>query len=189
MYCSNCGNKIEETTQFCQNCGNKIHATTTDADKQAATSDRKIPEALFYSENWQQTRIFVRSTLPCFDILITKDFLYLISLPAHSFSDGLIMFSVLGEIIRGPLNRKVRNKFRSNWLDSNHKLISQDYEKSTLLKVPIDKLKDTLLFKKSFRQKLAIFTYDGEKITLQGSKSEYERFSKYVESNLDVFNK
>jgi len=70
------------------------------------------------------------------------------------------------------------------WLDSNQQLISSEYEKMALLKIPKENLKSSLLLKKSFRQKLAIFTYGDKKIILQGNKTEYERFKTYVESNI-----
>ena len=33
MYCSKCGNKIEEGTQFCNKCGNKIEINTEIEEK------------------------------------------------------------------------------------------------------------------------------------------------------------
>jgi len=135
---------------------------------------------LFYSQDWERTRVFTLSILPHFDILITNKFLYLIAFStnvAHSVAGTM---GVLGPMVADSAEKKERNKVRSTWLDSNLKLISREYEKGVLLKIPSEKLKESLLLKKFFRQHLAIFTFDNQKITLQNNTDEYERFAKYV---------
>lgn len=142
-------------------------------------------EVLFYSQNWERTKVFTLSVLPRFDILITKQFLYLIELPKSLAHDiGGVMLGVLGQSIATSAEKKAGNKIRSTWLDSNQQLISQEYEKITLLKIPEENLKNSILLKKSFRQKLAIFSYKNKKVYLQGNKLEYERLKTYLESHI-----
>ena len=138
-------------------------------------------EVLFYSQDWERTKIFTLSILPYFDILITKNFLYLIALPSNLAHNIAGVLAVGGSLITGSVEKKSQNKIRPTWLDSKQQLISREYEKIVFLKIPKENLKNSLLLKKSFRQKLAIFTYN-KKITLQGNKEEYDRFKNYVES-------
>lgn len=144
--------------------------------------DEKI-NAVFYSQDWERTKVFTLSVLPRFDILITQQFLYLIELPKSLAHDlGGVLLGGLGQTIANSAEKKAGNKVRSAWLDSNQQLISNEFEKIALLKIPKESLKDSILLKKSFRQKLAIFTYNDKKITLQGDKNEYEKLKSYLES-------
>ena len=140
-------------------------------------------EVLFYSQDWERTKVFTLSVLPQFDILITNKYLYLIESPKSLAHDiGGVMLGVLGQLIATSAEKKAGNKIRSTWLDSNQQLISLEYEKISLLKIPKEELENSILFKKSFRQKLAIFTYNDKNIYLQNNKTEYERLKTYVES-------
>lgn len=142
-------------------------------------------DTVFYSQNWERTKVFTLSILPRFDILITQQFLYLIELPKNLAHDlGGVLLGVLGQTIANSAEKKAGNKIRSAWLDSNQQLISREYEKIVFLKIPKENLKDSLLLKKSFRQRLAIFTYGNKKVTLQGNKTEYDRFKTYIESHV-----
>ena len=139
-------------------------------------------DAVFYSQDWERTKVFTLSVLPRFDILITQQFLYLIELPKSLAHDiGGVLLGGLGQTIANSAEKKAGNKVRSAWLDSNQQLISSEFEKIALLKIPKENLKASVLLKKSFRQRLAIFTYNDKKITLQSNKSEYERFKNYLE--------
>lgn len=140
---------------------------------------------VFYSQDWERTKVFTLSVLPRFDILVTQQFLYLLELPKSLAHDlGGVLLGGLGQTIANSAEKKAVSKVRSAWLDSNQQLISSEYEKIALLKIPKENLKDSILLKKSFRQRLAIFTYGNEKITLQGNKTEYERFKTYIESHV-----
>ncbi len=142
-------------------------------------------EVLFYSQDWERTKIFTLSILPRFDILITEQFLYLIELPKSLTHDvGGVMLGALGQSIATSAEKKAGNKVRQTWLDSNKQLISHEYEKIAFLKIPKEELKNSILLKKSFRQKLAIFSYNNKKIYLQNSKLEYERLKNYLESHV-----
>jgi len=153
-------------------------------------NNKEIPlvekdKVLFYSQNWERTKVFTLSVLPRFDILITQQFLYLIELPTSLTHDtGGILLGVLGQTIANSAEKKAVDKVRSAWLDSNQQLISNEFEKIVLLKIPKENLKNSIVLKKSFRQKLATFTYNDKKIALQGNKTEYERFKIYLESHV-----
>lgn len=45
MYCTNCGNKIEEQENFCTNCGNKIHNVKNEIVENKENSDTQYTEA------------------------------------------------------------------------------------------------------------------------------------------------
>lgn len=181
MNCKNCGTGLEEDANFCNVCGTKRSADNIANETFVAEKN----EALFYSQNWERTRIMTFSVLPRFDILITQKFLYLIKLPKSLAHDiGGVLLGSLGQTIANSTEKKVGNKVRSAWLDSNQQLISSEYEKIALLKIPKENLKSSLELKKSFRKRLAIFTYGNEKVTLQGNKTEYERFKTYIESHV-----
>ena len=162
MFCSNCGNKIKKGAQFCQNCGNdiradsrkKLHVTSSNL----TISDKKISEDLFYSEDWSRTKVFVIATIPHFDILIDEEYLYLIRFPiSHSGALGsflgFMLFSIIGAVIGAIIgnssDRKKRKKYRSVWVNSNHDLVSGEYEKYIFLKIPISQLGDSLVLKKT----------------------------------------
>lgn len=140
-------------------------------------------EVLFYSQDWERAKVFTLSVLPRFDILITEQFLYLIELPKSLAHDiGGVVLGVLGQSIATSAEKKAGNKVRSTWLDSNQQLISLEYEKISLLKIPKEELKNSISFKKSFRQNLAIFTYKDKKIYLQNNRAECDRLKTYIES-------
>ncbi len=142
---------------------------------------------LFYSQNWERTKVLTFSVLPRFDILITERFLYLIELPSSLIHDvGGVMLGLVGQSIATSAEKKVGNKIRSTWLDSNGQLISDKYKKMTLFKIPKENLKNSLLLKKNFNlQRLAIFTYNDKRITLKGNKEEYDKLKSYIESYLN----
>ena len=113
---------------------------------------------------------------------LLNNFYDLIELPKNLAHDiGGVLLGGLGQTIANSAEKKAGNKVRSAWLDSNQQLISSEFEKIALLKIPKENLKASVLLKKSFRQRLAIFTYNDKKITLQSNKSEYERFKNYLE--------
>ncbi len=176
MKCANCKTEIESDAKFCHICRSKVDSSNTTGKVSVIEKN----EALFYSQNWERTRIMTFSQLPRFDILITEQFLYLIALPTSLAHDVGGIFGIVGSVVASFAEKKAGNKTRSSWLDSNQQLTSREYEKISPLKIPIENLKDSLLFKKSFRQRMAIFTYGDQKITLQGNKNEYERFKTYV---------
>jgi len=178
MNCKNCGKEIEINVNFCGVCGTKKSADNVTSELSMSVKNK----ALFYSQGWERTKIMTFSVLPRFDILITEQFLYLIALPTSLAHDVGGMFGIAGSLIAKSAEKKAGNKLRSAWLDSNQQLTSNEYEKIALLKIPKENWKDSVLLKKSFRQKLAIFTCGDKKITLQGNKQEYEKFKNFIES-------
>ena len=192
-YCSNCGTKIEDRAGFCQNCGTKIEDAGKSVKKKTSDiadheSSDILENVLFYGEDWIRSKYFVISSLPHFDILVTKDNFYLIQLPkTHDGTLGLILglvlFNILGAIagtlVGNSSDKSKRKKCRDTWLNSNHKLISRKYENNVFLKIPKDKLKNFLLFKKN---KFIVITNSEKTITLKKNENEYEQFSKFIES-------
>lgn len=193
MFCSNCGIKIEDGVEFCQNCGAKIKNTNKSVLKKTSNiidseSSDILEDALFYGDDWIRSKYFAIFSLPYFDILVTKDDFYLIQLPkTHGATLGLILgfvfFTFLGAIagvlIGNSSDKSKRKKCRNTWIDSNRKLISKKYENNVFLKIPKDKLKNLLSFKKN---KFIIIANGKENITLKKNKNEYEQFNEFIKS-------
>jgi hypothetical protein len=192
-FCSNCGAKIDEGAQFCQNCGFEIDDLSKKVKSKVSKSFKGEPlttidEALFYSEEWDRAKCLAISSVPHFDILITKENLYLIHLPkthggTFGFFLGFIFFSPLGALIGSAIgnssDRNKRKERRSTWIDSNRNLISQEYENNLFLKIPRGNLKSCLSLEKN---KFIVLAQNDKTITLKKNKKEYERFNKYIES-------
>lgn len=144
-------------------------------------NEKNEKEALFYSKDWEQARKFSLSVLPHFDILITKEFLYLIFFPKNLAHGIAGVFALGGGFAAKKAEDKAHQKLRENWLNSKNELISEKYKEFIFLKIPINKIKESLRLNKVFRQKLAIFDYNNNKITLQGNTFEFQRLKKYDE--------
>lgn len=187
MFCTNCGTKIENEADFCQNCGIKAESL----DKQRKTNITKestLESALFYGEDWMRTKYFAISSLPHFDILVTKDNFYLIKLiKTHGGTIGLILglvlFNILGAIIGTIIgnssDRNKRKNYRAAWVNSDQKIISNEYQNNIFLKIPKDNLRNAISFKKN---KIVIIVNRDETITLKKNKVEYGKFNKFIES-------
>lgn len=192
MFCTNCGTKIEEEAEFCQKYGTKVENSDKTEKGNKRPADKKLStvldDAVFYGEDWIRAKYFAISSLPHFDILVTKDNFYLIRLPkTHGATLGLILglvlFNILGAIvgtiIGNSSDKNKRKKYRLAWVDSDLKLTSREYENNVFLKIQKDKLRNTLSFRKD---KFVVIADDDETITLKKNKNEYERFSKFIES-------
>jgi hypothetical protein len=153
---------------------------------------------LFYSEDWRQ-EVFAFGSLPFFDLMIDEEHLYLIKMPKWEhpgFKEKLILvltflfsgFGLLGAFSVGDIRkRKYYKTYRSLWIDSNHKLISQSYKKDVFIKIPLNELKNNIVFGKN---KVTV-SYEGNKVVLVRKLSslklqksidpEFTRLSQYLE--------
>lgn len=150
----------------------------------------------FYSMDWRQ-EVFAFGSLPFFDVMIDKEYLYIIKMPEAKLNNvkehlisflslftglGLIGFYAVGD------TRKIKfyKTYRMSWVNSDDKLISKDYEKHVFLKVPISDLKDKITFGKN----KFYLTYNGKKVTLirktvslklqKGADTEFARLSQFL---------
>ena len=71
---------------------------------------------------------------------------------------GLLAVFAIGDIRKS----KYYKTYRLSWINSDNKLISQDYEKHIFLKIPLNDLEDKITFGKN---KIYI-SYNGKKIVL-----------------------
>lgn len=149
----------------------------------------KLPnEALFYNEDWRRSKFFATS-LPYYDILIDKDYFYLIRMPTYSSATtymlvGLFVFHLIGAVIGynwgSSKDAQSRKNYRSKWIDPNYKLISHDYESRIFLKIPVINLRDYLIFKKN----KFVLNYNNTSITLKKNPIARGLLSQYLESNV-----
>lgn len=187
MFCGNCGTKIENGAEFCQNCGTRAK-NLGKPRKVSEPKESTLESALFYGEDWMRAKYFAISSLPHFDILITKDNFYLIRLPkTHGGTIGLILGlilfnilgAVIGTIIGNSSDRNKRKNYRAAWVDASHIITSKEYQNNIFLKIPKGNLRNTISFKKN---KFVVIANGDETITLKKNKKEYEKFNKFIES-------
>jgi len=152
--------------------------------------------SFFYSKDWRQ-EVFAFGSLPFFDVMIDKEHLYLIKMPEaklnntkEHFISFASLFTGLGLIgfyaIRDTRKIKFFKNYRLSWVNSDDKLISQDYEKHIYLKVPLSDLKDKITFGKN----KFYLTHNGKKVVLmrktvslklqKGADTEFARLSQFL---------
>jgi hypothetical protein len=171
MYCEHCGNKKEEDAQFCQNCGKKSYNEEENIISPNLSNSTIDNQDIFYSKEWRQKNSFVLSALPPFDVMVDDKYLYLIKLPKYGGSTtgfilGLLIGNIIGAYIGSSIGEssdtKKRQLYRSEWVNSNDKLISLSYVNDILIKVPVNDLRNNIIFDKS----KFILNYNNKKITL-----------------------
>ncbi len=148
----------------------------------------KIETLLFYSKDWMKLNMNMKSFsffapyTHC-DILITEQFLYLIKLPSSLFRKIFYYVLVPMGSLRFLLSsfEKTNDKVRAPYLDSNKRLISNEYEKMTILKIPKENFKISVLFG-AILGGVVTFKYNNDEIMLQGSSLEYNNLKAYIES-------
>ncbi len=190
MYCSNCGKKNEEGPRFCQSCGDNIQEDSLKkslvVSDDLTASDKKISEALFYGEDWRRKKVFAIASLPCFDVMIDKKYLYIIQMPKYGGTAlglilGLIILNIIGAFIGSAIgsskDAKKRKWHRAAWVDSEYKIISRYYEHDVFLKVPLENLEGNLIIGKN---KFTL-SHGEKKITLMKKTKEFELFNKSIE--------
>ncbi len=137
----------------------------------------------FYGESWRRKGSSLNFTFKkkplYFDVMIDDRYLYLIEMPSYD-SDSVGLFFPFGALIGMAVdseNFRKRQEFRSTWIDNKEDIISNDYEKYLLLKIP---LKD--LTRHIFLNKRAVTLFgDDKKITLERYKREFDIFRSIVE--------
>ena len=143
-------------------------------------------DGLFYSEEWLKTNGFAVVALPYYDILVDREALYLITLPkpfgrAAGIIIGFIVFRIIGAIIGAAIgfgiDRKKHQKFRAAYIDASRGITSKEYEKHIFIKIPKDKVKNSIAMKGS---RYIRFNYNNQKIVLKKNKKERERFSAFI---------
>lgn len=185
MFCASCGSRLRKGSKFCPKCGHKL-GQSTGGDISVAV--RLSNEALFYNEDWRRSKFFATS-LPYFDILIDKNYFYLIRLPTYNSATvytivGLLVFHLIGAIIGhswgSSKDTKSRKNYRLKWVDSNYRLISHDYETKIFLKISLNELHNCLILKKN----KFVLNYNNTVITFKKNQMASELFGKYLTSNV-----
>ncbi len=175
MFCKTCGNEIKSSSSFCGKCGTKIDKHT----------NNNLNQVIFYSEDWTRKKVFAVASLPYFDVMVDDNFVYFIELPKYSSATtglivGLLLFNILGaffgNMIGSSSDAKKRRIYRETWINPGQQIISGDFRKNTYLKIPINKVKETL----SLEKHRITFLEGNEKVVLQKNKKEVERLNNYL---------
>jgi len=192
MFCTNCGKKSENNAEFCHNCGAKLENDTKGKAKKIP--EKKTPptpfeaDILIYSQEWLRTNGFAVAALPYYDILIDQEGLYVLKLPkpfgrAAGIIIGFLVFRIIGAIIGAAIgfgiDRKKHQRVRSLWINSDHKLISEEYKRAIFLKIPKEKIKTSITMKGARSIKIV---YNNEKVVLKRNKKERARLKSCLES-------
>lgn len=185
MFCENCGTKLEKGIRFCQNCGREISDVST-TPKKTLHKTAPIVVAKFYREDWRRKKVFAIASLPYFDVMIDKNYLYIIQMPKHSGATlglilGLIILNLIGAFIGSSIgglsDRKKRKWYRSAWVNDDYQIVSDDYTHDIFIKVPLENLKNNLVLAKS---KFTL-TFGEKKIVLQKGKNDFRLFKQSIE--------
>jgi hypothetical protein len=195
MFCENCGTKIEGKAEFCQNCGRKVSASSSAEVKPATSAPEPIKAGdVFYSEDWRRRNGLAIASLPYYDLMVDKDYLYVITMPKYSgattgFILGLVVLNIIGAAIGSSIGSssdlKKRKWYRSAWVNSDRQLTSREYVNDIFLKIPLKDLKNHILIAK----KKFTLNYEDKKITLartagsfgsNAGKKEFERFNNSI---------
>lgn len=181
MFCGNCGNAIKEGAEFCPNCGKPI--------AEGALEEVNLSEEVYYSKDWSKAEGFAISSAPRFDILITKQNFYLLRMPTSNNATlflilGLVIMNIIGAVIGSMIGEsqdsKRRERYRSTWMSAEEKLTSREYEKAIHMRIPLERVKECISFKKGKRIEVA---YGADKIVLKKGNEAFIRLEAFV-SNL-----
>ena len=189
MFCPNCGKQLKDSSKFCPSCGRQMTPTS---DAQALKVSTLNP-ALFYNENWQRVKFL--SSGGYYDIIVDKNDFYLIWVPGYNSATvgtivGFLVLNILGGVLGYMIGKseddKKRKQYRSKWVDPNYNLVSQEYEKNIVLKIPLADLQNSLVFYRNsfFKKDRFTINYDGKKRTLRKNKIACKLFFNYFESNV-----
>jgi len=196
MFCENCGTKIEDKAEFCQNCGRKVGASSPAQNHKKVETPVVIQAGdIFYSEDWRRKNGLAIASLPYYDVMVDKEFLYIITMPKYSgattgFILGLIVLNILGAFIGSSMgsssDMKKRKWYRNAWVNADRQLTTREYEHDIFLKIPLKDLKNHIVIaKKKFTINL-----EDKKITLartagsfgmNSGKTEFERFTNTIQ--------
>ena len=114
--------------------------------------------------------------------------MYLIQLPGSSDEEDfwswifpLNYFSVLAK-------KRENKKTKSKWFDLEDNLVSDKYKKRAIQKIPVRKIKESLVLKAHYRfsRNVAVFEYNNKKFVLEGSDEEYKRLKKYLQDRSKI---
>src|ERR1035437_10775772 len=104
MFCEHCGTKIDKDTKFCHSCGKKVGTTSNTESNNIKSPEVSAPivgiEDVFYSEDWCQKNGFTLLSRRWFDVMLDKQYLYLIDIPTNGMGGaGLLLGGVIGASI------------------------------------------------------------------------------------------
>jgi len=185
MFCKSCGSELEDAAQFCHNCGHKISNILVEINN--PIESKFVGVAEFYSKDWKRNNIFAVSIL-YFDLMINGRDLYIIQMPKYRGQTfglvlGFILFNIIGAVIGSLIgdDRDLgkRNQYRSKWIKGGQ-LVSSEFCKDIFLKIPLDKLKQSIIIGKN----RLVLNCSGKSIILKKNKKElrlfYQAIEKYV---------
>lgn len=182
MFCEHCGVLVIKDMTFCQNCGVKI----VDAYNENPSIDSKQDVgSIFYSKDWRKAQLLTFSSYSYFDLLVDDEYFYLIKIPKYHASAwgtliGLLLFNIIGAAIGSSIgsssDSKKRESYRFKWVDANNQISSKAYDENLYLKIPINKLRESMVIEKN---KISI-SYNGNIIRIKKYKKEFEKFVKYI---------
>lgn len=177
MFCGNCGKSVREDNKFCANCG-------TSAD--SSTEVVNLDEEVYYSKDWPKAKALAIASVSRFDILITKENFYLLKMPSTQKGAlyliiGLFVLNIIGAVIGAMIgessDEKKRSRFRAQWIDSDERLISREYEKAIHFRISLTTLKNCLTFSEG---KFVEINYGSEKVVLKKGKEAFSRLETFV---------
>ncbi|MBU4511695.1 zinc ribbon domain-containing protein [Patescibacteria group bacterium] len=184
MFCHNCGIKIKSGAEFCGGCGKKVEGVSGVI---STTTKERVGEVQFYSEDWRRKKFLALASLPYFDIMLDKKYLYIIKMPKYRGATvwtilGFFVLSLIGMAIGyyigSSSDEKKRRKYRFAWINTEHKLVSHSYTNSIFLKVPMEELKKAVFFRKS----RFTLNYNSEEIILAKTSGELNRFRESIKN-------
>ena len=189
IFCGNCGAYLEPEAKFCQSCGQKTTLNPTTHSESVTSKPTNLKGDIYYSEDWQQHKMLSVGVSPYYDVMLDSEHLYLIAVPKYKahiwgFVIGFITLNILGAAIGSAIggNRDYRKRkwYRSAWLDSDRKLISEEYNGSVFLKLPLKQV----LSRIEFKPKKFILTNGDKKIVFNRNKKEMEKLTAHINKHV-----
>ena len=176
-HCTNCKEKIAGDSIFCERCGKKL-------EKAPLEISPFVNHRVFYSRDWPKSGLYLAS-IPNYDILIDKNYLYLVEFPRLHHGTigtilGFLVLSFLGALIGAHIGisseKNKRKEFRSRWINSDNQLITEEYKNNSYFKIPIMDIENNLIINK----KSIEINYDSKKIILKGKKEKVNYFIQHI---------
>jgi len=170
MLCKKCGHKNNSNNNFCSNCNNEI---INQENKKNSTTTLQ-----YYGRDWGK-----------FDLMIDDKYLYLIKLPNFKMSlvGSIIGFLflgfpgfIIGAIIGTKNDSEKKKYYRTAWIDFDNNIISNVYKNHIFLRIPLYKIKTSLIFKKILTNNYISLSYGDVRLTLKNNKDEYIKFNNFL---------
>jgi hypothetical protein len=138
----------------------------------------KNDNLLIYSKDWQKEEFITISSESYFDIVVTKDFAYIIKVPKSGFQGAITLaLGGLPGLFAGPhFEKKNRDKIRAKWFNVDGQFTPEDCSKFVFMKIPYQELKDSIIRKKN---KVEII-FNKNRLKLKGQKEEMEKIAEFI---------